>query len=243
MTSESSGFPKLGNDHTQGGSTQIGCETSSDTEVVEEVSHGSMFLGKEESESFDFNQQPSFPSQSYTSTNGDFLHLFGVNGKTEISSIQCYSPWTVKDSDDSSLLASIEVDDDEKEFTIGVCGAQERVVGTFIQYFASGQTLHPMAAQEVRRFCICPWHRRAVLLDILDNRIISCIQLPSTEFSLIRSAERGRKSQTEAVQAVPTGSDEWRVVIEHKGRGFVRFYDVERSKDCCYCDAPLSYFS
>ncbi|ORC92114.1 uncharacterized protein TM35_000043280 [Trypanosoma theileri] len=243
MTSEVSRIPKDDNDNTQGDTTQTPCGNSRDSVVIEEVSHISTSLDKEKGERFDFSQQPPFPSQSYTSSNGDFLHLFGANSKIGVPSIHCYSPWTVKDSDDCSLLASIEVDDDEKDFTLGVCGAQERVIGTFIQYFASGQTLHPMGTQEVRKFCICPWHRQAVLLDLLDNRIISCIQLPSAQFCRLRSEEKGKPIQSENVQTAPTGPDEWRVVIEHKGQGFIRFYDMERRKGCCYCDAPLSYFS
>ncbi|RNF26635.1 uncharacterized protein Tco025E_01427 [Trypanosoma conorhini] len=201
-----------------------------------------------EGESGDFNldEEPPFPVRSYTGSRGEFLHLFRPLSNVGEVSIHYYSPWTVRGDDDCSLVAHVEVDDEEKEFTLGVCGATERVVGTFLQYFASGQTMHPIGTQEVRRFCMCPWHRRAVLLASLDDRITSCVQLPSAESCRLRN-ESVRGNDEAAQRAQPSESepamsdvDVWRVVVEHKGRGFVRFYAVERRKGACYCDAPLS---
>ncbi|KEG15024.1 hypothetical protein DQ04_00211070 [Trypanosoma grayi] len=213
---------------------------------------------EDESVSFDIDEQPLFPSCPYSCADGDFLHLFRFVKQEEARSIHCYSSWTVRGDDDSSLVAYVEVEDDEKCFTLGFCGATERVVGTFLQYFASGQTMHPTDTQEVRRLCICPWHRRAVLLAVLDDQIVSCVQLPSAECCRTRSV-KGKAQQRQQQQQQPqkqqdeqscgeseSGSaavDEWRVVVEHKGRGFVRFYAVERRKGSCYCDAALSQLS
>ncbi|EKF31732.1 hypothetical protein MOQ_004428 [Trypanosoma cruzi marinkellei] len=203
----------------------------------------------EETASIYVDEEPPFPLRSYSSDGGDFLHIFRPPNQTETVSIHCYSPWTIRGDDEFSLVVHVEVEDEEKGFTLGICGATESVVGTFLQYFSSGQTMHPMGTQEVRRLCICPWHRRAVLLALLDDRIISCVYLPSAEFCLLRNG-KGREeagltqeSSTALFEPAPIDVDAWRVVVEHKGRGFVRFYAVERRKGSCYCDAPLSQLS
>ncbi|RNF07920.1 hypothetical protein TraAM80_03068 [Trypanosoma rangeli] len=202
-----------------------------------------------ESGSSDLELQPPLPLCSYTCSGGEFLHLFRSLNNSGEGSIHYYSPWTVCGDDDCSLVAHVEVDDEEKEFTLGVCGATERVVGTFLQYFASGQTMHPIGAPGVWRLCICPWHRRALLLASLDDLIISCIHLPSAEYCRLRN-ERGRRKEEltqrtppSVCEVTPIGVDAWRVVVEHKGRGFVRLYAIERRRGTCYCDASLSQLS